>query len=102
MMRFDLRKDYYAILGVPEIAAMPKIINAVFKKKALILHPDKGGTKEAFQELNEARMVLLDPVARSKYDAARKPKSMVPPINVFRWENTSGTSSTTSKAWGNF
>ena len=39
-----------------------------FKRRALAVHPDKGGTNHAFQELLAAFEVLADPVQRSAYD----------------------------------
>jgi len=45
--------DAYRILGVPKDAPMG-VIRRAFYKKALKLHPDKGGDKEAFQELQRA------------------------------------------------
>jgi len=45
--------DAYRVLGVAKDAPMG-VIRRAFYKKALKLHPDKGGDKEAFQELQRA------------------------------------------------
>ena len=39
-----------------------------FKRRALQVHPDKGGSKEAFHLVYEALETLADPAARKKYD----------------------------------
>jgi len=51
--------DAYRILGVCRSASMAEIRRA-FYKKALQTHPDKGGEKEAFQELQSAYNEILD------------------------------------------
>lgn len=60
-------QDLYAILGVANDADFGEIKKA-YKKKALELHPDKGGSKEAFQALSNAYEVLSDPIQRLAYD----------------------------------
>ena len=69
------RKDYYKILGVSKDAQDPAIQKA-FKKLALKYHPDKNSksdeeaamAKHKFQEINEAKEVLLNREKRDKYD----------------------------------
>jgi DnaJ-class molecular chaperone len=61
-------KTPYDILGVARNASEEEIKEA-WKAKALELHPDKGGSKEAFQEAREAFNVLKDPQRRAEYDA---------------------------------
>lgn len=69
------RKDYYKILGVPKESQDPEIHKA-YKKLALKWHPDKNNgseeqaalAKKKFQEINEAKDVLLDKNKRDKYD----------------------------------
>jgi DnaJ family protein C protein 7 len=69
------RKDYYKILGVPKDSQDP-VIHKAYKKLALKWHPDKNTAneeqaalaKKKFQELNEAKNVLLDKNNREKYD----------------------------------
>jgi molecular chaperone DnaJ len=60
-------RDYYDILGVSKGASEGDIKKA-FRKKAHQLHPDKGGDKAKFQEINEAYQVLGDPQKRAQYD----------------------------------
>merc|ERR1740138_1640374 len=47
------RFDAYRIIGVRKDASRSEVRRA-FYKKALLLHPDKGGDKAAFQELQMA------------------------------------------------
>lgn len=60
-------KDYYKILGVPTTASQDDIKRA-FRKLASLHHPDKGGNKETFQEIQEAYNALGDPEKRASYD----------------------------------
>ena len=70
-MDFDPKKDYYKILGVDENATTAEIKKA-FRKLAIKYHPDRWGSKEKFQEINEAHGVLSDENKRKQYDAYRK------------------------------
>lgn len=50
--------DPHEVLGVrPD--ADPEVIKAAYKAKAKILHPDRGGDRKRFQELQDAREALL-------------------------------------------
>ncbi|GHW02259.1 chaperone protein DnaJ [candidate division SR1 bacterium] len=70
-MDFDPKKDYYSLLGVSESATTDEIKKA-FRKQAVKHHPDRGGSKEKFQEINEAHTVLSDEKKRQQYDMYRK------------------------------
>jgi DnaJ family protein A protein 2 len=52
-------KRYYELLGVDKNASMDEIKKA-FRKLALKNHPDRGGDKEKFLELNQAHEVLTN------------------------------------------
>lgn len=60
-------KDYYNILGVNRDATAIEITKA-FRKLARANHPDRGGSTENFQLINEAYSVLKDPKKRRDYD----------------------------------
>jgi len=62
-------KDYYTILGVKETCS-PEEANQGFKRKTLHLRPDINldeATRNAFEDLKEAREVLSDPVKNLQY-----------------------------------
>jgi len=58
---------YYDLLEVPHDAGESDLKKA-YRKKALRLHPDKGGDPELFKEVTHAYEVLSDPQKRSIYD----------------------------------
>lgn len=60
--------SHYATLDVDAKASVDEIKKA-FRKKASAAHPDKGGSKELMQAVNQAYEVLSDPDRRAKYDA---------------------------------
>jgi DnaJ-class molecular chaperone len=59
--------SYYSRLGVDSKASTQDITKA-YRRKAQILHPDKGGNENDFKELVEAYETLSDPKKRSLYD----------------------------------
>lgn len=59
--------EYYNILDI-NVNATNKEIKDAYKKKALTLHPDKGGNEEDFKKLNEAYNILSDNDKRNIYD----------------------------------
>lgn len=62
------RPDHYATLGVATDASVDDIKRA-YRRAARHAHPDRGGSHERMQALNEAKDVLTDPARRARYDA---------------------------------
>lgn len=62
--------DYYSILGVEKTASQDEIKKA-YRRLASQHHPDKGGNKEKFQEIQGAYDVLSNPEKRAAYDNPR-------------------------------
>lgn len=63
-------KDYYALLGI-DVSASQDDIKAAFKKQALRWHPDRNigkDTTSIMQDINEAKLILLDTEARERYN----------------------------------
>eukprot|EP00438_Fugacium_kawagutii_P024595 Skav200063 [mRNA] locus=scaffold838:66270:67805:+ [translate_table: standard] len=59
--------SFYEVLQVPRQATLDEI-KLAFRRRALQVHPDKGGSKEAFHRVYQALETLSDPEARKKYD----------------------------------
>jgi hypothetical protein len=75
-LRRKNRPDYYGLLGVAVVASEAEIKSA-YKRKALILHPDKHSdsdeatqktAEEEFKKIGEALEVLGDSMKRGLYD----------------------------------
>lgn len=64
--------NYYEILGVAKTASLDEIKRA-FRRLASQHHPDKGGDKNKFQEIQAAYAVLGDEQKRAEYDNPQKP-----------------------------
>ena len=66
-----VNKDYYALLGINQLASEDEIKRA-YKQKALKHHPDKNhgdiDAEKKFMDINEAHDILSDPYKRSLYD----------------------------------
>ena len=50
----------------------PEEVNQQFKKVIYLAHPDRGGSNEEAQMLNQAKKVLLDTISRNNYKDALK------------------------------
>ena len=59
--------DYYQTLGVDRTAT-PEAIKKAYRRLASQHHPDKGGDKNKFQEIEEAYRTLGDPQRRAQHD----------------------------------
>ncbi|KAJ5131367.1 uncharacterized protein N7515_007406 [Penicillium bovifimosum] len=75
MVKADVRKDYYADLGL-QPSAEPEEIKKQFRKLALKFHPDRNPGREVefiakFQAIQAANEILSDPTLRLKYDTDR-------------------------------
>ena len=61
------QKSLYDVLLVDQNATLDEI-KLAFKRRALQVHPDKGGSKEEFHLVYQALETLGDPAARQEYD----------------------------------
>ena len=69
--RWDVAKNYYAILGVLPSATLDEIRSA-YRSRAKKYHPDHFGKDTApFIDVQEAYDVLSNPVHRTSYDTSR-------------------------------
>jgi DnaJ-class molecular chaperone len=59
--------DYYRILGV-ERGADSDAIKRAYRRMASQHHPDKGGDKQRFQDIQKAYEILSDPQRRAQHD----------------------------------
>lgn len=66
-MKTSMRTNHYEVLGVPE-GASPADLKAAYRVKVKELHPDSGGTEEAFEALQIAWSVVGNPKKRHEYD----------------------------------
>ncbi|KAJ9380805.1 hypothetical protein DTO063F5_6514 [Paecilomyces variotii] len=75
MVKADVRRDYYADLGLTPSADTDEI-KKQFRKLALKYHPDRNPGREAefnakFQAIQAAHEILIDPQLRLRYDTDR-------------------------------
>ncbi|KAG5301589.1 DnaJ domain-containing protein [Histoplasma ohiense] len=75
MVKADIKKDYYADLGLDPKAEDDEI-RKKYRKLALKFHPDRNPGKELefnakFQAIQAAYEILIDPKERLKYDTSR-------------------------------
>ena len=68
MSPLDLDISLYKLLGVEQTAQETEVKSA-YRKLARDTHPDLGGDREAFEQVQEAYELLSDPIKRKKYDA---------------------------------
>lgn len=66
--------DHYETLGVPRDADAAEIKRA-HRRAVNEHHPDKGGDREKFDEVQTAWLVLKDPDARARYDRGEDPRT---------------------------
>ena len=64
-------RDLYAVLGISR-SATSEDIRSAYRERAKRLHPDHGGSVEAFGELALAYETLSDSGSRAHYDATGK------------------------------
>lgn len=84
-------KNYYKILGVSSTAD-EQTIKRKFRELARLYHPDasRTGSRERFQEINEAYQVLSDKAKRSTFDRELRERNSV---------SRSGSTGSTSSAY---
>ena len=60
-------RGHYDILGIPRAATVQEVRSA-YKRRALQVHPDRGGDADSMHEVHVAFETLPDPLLRAKYD----------------------------------
>ena len=60
-------RNLYLVLGVSKGATIKEIKDA-YREQALSAHPDKGGSSDRMQLLNEAYRTLVDSQERREYE----------------------------------
>ncbi|CAJ1401544.1 unnamed protein product [Effrenium voratum] len=65
------KRNLYDVMGVARDASL-SAIRAAYRKLAVQLHPDKGGDREAFAELQAAYAILCNVALRQRYDETGK------------------------------
>lgn len=70
-------RDPYDVLGLAKTATLADI-NAAYRRRAQVLHPDKGGGAEAFAELSGAYSTLSDNAKRENYDRTQDQEAANP------------------------
>mmetsp|Transcript_77774 Transcript_77774/g.134739 ORF Transcript_77774/g.134739 Transcript_77774/m.134739 type:complete len:318 (+) Transcript_77774:62-1015(+) len=73
MMTLEKRAAY-AFIGMRVGTADKGAIKRAFRRKALELHPDKGGDAERFQLLQEMKDLLIEPTAKELEDKDKEEK----------------------------
>ena len=80
----DFEEDYYAILNVKK-EDLPKgrdtesrkylrlILHNAYREKIFEVHPDRGGSPDAFKKVVRAHSILSDPILRDIYDRGEAP-----------------------------
>ncbi|KAK3253743.1 hypothetical protein CYMTET_37015 [Cymbomonas tetramitiformis] len=66
----DKLASHYEILGVP-VDFTAEEIKLVYRQASRRMHPDKGGSADAFQRMVSAHAVLSDPEKRKAYDLGK-------------------------------
>ncbi|CAE7556091.1 mecr [Symbiodinium sp. CCMP2592] len=66
-----VNRNLYEVLGVARDASL-SAIRAAYRKLAVQLHPDKGGGREEFAELQAAYVILCNVALRQRYDETGK------------------------------
>merc|ERR1712187_537651 len=68
------KRAAWSFLGIPAGSANQAAVKRAFKKKALELHPDKGGDAERFQLLQEMKELLIIPTPKELEEFQKEEK----------------------------
>jgi DnaJ-class molecular chaperone len=93
--------NYYEILGVGDKSS-PDEIKRAYRKLASQHHPDKGGDKAKFQEIQQAYDTLSDPNKRQHYDMQRNGFGGGDENVIFRWHSGGVNHSNIDEIFRNF
>jgi len=103
VQEFDIKKNYYSVLGVQQSSSAGDIKKA-FYKLAKQYHPDVNkGAEAKFKEINEAYEVLGDASKKRNYDDMRKASTTSSSSSSYSsnpYSNTSSRSSSTGQSSG--
>ncbi|CAI5482767.1 unnamed protein product [Closterium sp. Yama58-4] len=72
--------DWYLVLDVPDFCDDDALIKKSYRKKALLLHPDKNkgaGAETAFKYVSEAFGCLSDKVKKSQFDLRKRARAAI-------------------------
>lgn len=70
--------ELYELLQIPKTAT-PEELKRAWKRAALKEHPDKGGSNDRFQKIQQAYSILSDPASRKLYDTTGRTAPLAPP-----------------------
>lgn len=69
--------DLYQDLGCPPDAS-PEELQAAHRRRTFQTHPDRGGSREEFDRVQRAWLILKDPERRRRYDATGDAQEVKP------------------------
>jgi len=93
----------YQVLGIPNFSS-DKVVKTIFRRLAMIYHPDKGGDQEKMKDINVAYQILKN--ERDTYDRwlrkqlAPRPQRIVVQIYTTGWGMSDASTTGATTTWG--